>query len=105
MTSFIDVLLLLCALPLIFVCAAYALIIGSLCAVLACPVLLFMARVAAQSHDWVLMWHRLSAAAVCGLGGVYLLIKLLTPAWRDQSPLEHDMLGVVRDAKKEGLIR
>jgi hypothetical protein len=66
MSAVLGFLLLLLLLPLIAMAAGIALYLLALTCAIACPILLFLARNAAEVHHWAIMWQRLGESLVCG---------------------------------------
>jgi hypothetical protein len=77
MSVVLGFLLLLLLLPLIAMAAGLALYLLALASAIACPILLFLARNAAEVHHWVIMWQRLSESLVCAAIAVAILRPLM----------------------------
>jgi hypothetical protein len=102
MSAVLGFLLLLLLLPLIAIAAGMALYLLALASAVACPVLLFLARNAAEVHHWAIMWQRLDESLVCGAIAFVVLRPLMNsvaamppscPSRRYRSPQFGDYLG------------
>jgi hypothetical protein len=77
MSAVLGFLLLLLLLPVIAMAAGIALYLLGLASAVACPILLFRARTAAEVHHWAIMWQRLGESLVCATIAVAVLWPLM----------------------------
>ncbi len=77
MSTCLSFLLLLLLLPLLAIAAGIAVYLIALGAAVASPVLLLLARSAALTHDWTLMWHRVGESAVCLSVAIAILPRVM----------------------------
>jgi hypothetical protein len=73
MSTLLGALLALLLLPVALMAAGVALFVAGLAAAVACPVFLYLATCAADTHDWVLMWHRLGLSGVSAVAAIAIL--------------------------------